>query len=253
MASQNRQKKGNHRSISAKSKPSIKNRFIASILIALCLLIIGYSARAFRADLLHWEAHYIQTSWIERREYPTEEELAKSQELYQKALEWQPNYPAYHDALAYLFRLEMLITSDPTEYERLGRESIANNKAALKNRPIWPSSYSQIVLVKGLLGEFDDEWHEYYLKAFELGPWGEVNLVQIAEAGIMYWPWLEEGKQNIAFTSLLRAIEFDRSHAAYLRATMDTHARTAVICQRIEITEARLPQSDRAIPRNLCN
>ena len=232
---------------------SWKSRFVVILLMALCLLAISYSAREFRADLLHWQAHYIQKSWTERREFPTVEELEKSQALYKKALEWLPNYPAYHDALAYLLRLEMLITSDPIEYDKLAQESIANNKSALKYRPIWPTSYSQIVIVKSLLGEFDEEWHDYYIQAFELGPWDEVNLIQLAEAGIMYWPWMEENYQEITITSILRTIDYDRNNIEYVRDTMDTYNRLEDICLLISQQDLALPISGRGIPRNLCS
>lgn len=231
---------------------SWKSRCIVILLMILCLLVITYSSREFRADLLQWEAHYIQKSWTEREELPTTEELEKSQALYRKALEWLPNYPAYHDALAYLLRLEMLTTSDPIEYEVLARESISHNKAALKYRPIWPASYSQIVIVKSLLGEFDEEWYEYYRKAFELGPWDEVNLIQLAEAGIMYWPWLQKEYQEITITSILRVINYDRAHIAYLRKKMDTYVRTEEICALISENKLVLPLSGRQMPQSFC-
>lgn len=233
--------------------PSTKGKIIASLLIVLCVGIIGYVAREFRADLLYWEAHYMQKHWTETGGYPPLDELQEAKQLYQTALKWVPGYPAYHDSLAYLLRLEMSLTPDPAEYERLGHESIRNNQIALENRPIWPSSYSQMAIVKSLLGEFDQDWLDYYQTAFEMGPWEEVNLVQITEAGMMRWPYLVESQQQIAITSLLRALQYNRDHSIYIRQVMDTYARTEIICAILLESNATLPETGQTLPRNLCN
>ena len=232
-----------------------KLQYLRVFFIASAVVLVFLSSLSFRellADILHWEVHYMQKHWAQQEGYPPETEILHGLENYRKALVWMPDYPAYHESLAYLLRLRMHYLADPDEYVETGELSIQHSKSALENRPLWPYGYSQIAIVKGQLGQFDDEWLTYYREAMARGPWDLVNLMQIFEAAMMRWPILKPEDREIGLTALLRVLAFDWRHTPYMRSIMDNFARTNDVCGIIEAEELRVAETNRTVRRELC-
>ena len=224
----------------------------AVALIGLCGLVIAISAIQFRADFLSWEAHYLRQSWERVGGLPPLDSVERAQSLYQRALEFRPGYPDYHLSLAYLYRLAVFHHhQDPETFERLARESLHHNRMAQLQRPTWSYSYSQAVVVKNYLGEHDAEWHEMFAMAWATGPWDDINLVQLAEAGIMRWPFIDATQRQITLTALVRANRFSRGNTSYLQEIAQTYGRLATLCTALadfDIVEAQ----GSALPRGFC-
>jgi hypothetical protein len=231
--------------------PTLATRSLALLLILICAASLLYAASNFRNDLLYWEAHFMQQRWNQAGSLPDLEAIHRAQQLHRKALSWTPDNPAHLDSLVYLLRLELFHVIDTDTYIGMAREALAMSETARQQRPTWSYNYSQAALFKSMLGEYDDEWEWLLQQAWALGPWEEINLVQVAEAGILRWPSLNAEQRERTLTAMVRAMRHSRSSSDYLQAILQDYARKEPICAELATFDI-LTAGGRPLPRNFC-
>jgi hypothetical protein len=104
-----------------------------------------------------------------------------------KALELDPDHPAYLQRMGRLMLIR--VTMLPDEAESFGSRGRDYLQASLKVRPQWPSAWSDLALAKQMLGEYDATLNQAIINATVYGPW-EPD-VQIRLAGVAAAAWDE--------------------------------------------------------------
>ena len=137
------------------------------------------------------------------------------------ALEWDPDNPAYHQAMAdaYLLRLTR-VAGDRSKMAPYFEVALKHYFKAASLRPTWPFSHAGIVTAKHYLGRYDADFRHALSLASHYGPWELAVQDQLIVAGFRSWASLGESEREIIRGNLRRAHEWRPVQTATLLTSL---------------------------------
>ena len=137
------------------------------------------------------------------------------------AIEWDPDNPEYHQALADLYLLRLIRTpGDRTKMAPYFDVALKHYFRAAALRPTWPFAYSGIVTAKQQMGRYDADFMRAISLASHYGPWEMAIQHQLIAAGYRSWSALGETERALIRGNLRRAHEWRPDAAAALLASL---------------------------------
>ena len=121
-----------------------------------------------------------------------------------KALEWSPLNPAYKDAAARLLLLRLPQIARQEERQISILTAYRLYQRSVTERPEWPYALADLAYVKGILGQYDEEFSHSLSKAIQYGPWEPASLQRIAQTGLQGWQYLGTEDRQITATAISR-------------------------------------------------
>ena len=149
------------------------------------LLYIAYIAVCWGiADWHSEQATQIIERWRKGEEV-TKEQWVEAHTAIEQALSLDPKHPAYLHRMGRLYHIGMLPRLSSVQvFRERGELSKQYFRDAIAMRRSWPSTWSNLALVKRDLGEFDEEMDLAIEKAVTLGPWEPEVHRMIATTGL---------------------------------------------------------------------
>lgn len=137
------------------------------------------------------------------------------------ALEWDPDNPEYHQAMADAYLLRLIRTpGDRTKMAPYFDVALKHFFRAAALRPTWPFAYSGIVTAKQQMGRYDADFMRAISLASHYGPWEMAVQHQLIAAGYRSWSALGETERALIRGNLRRAHEWRPDEAAALLASL---------------------------------
>ena len=124
------------------------------------------------------------------------------------ALSYYPNRPEYLDSKGQL--LEYLVDLPGTsgkERKSTLRDVTEIYQTAIKQRPLWPYSWINLLNVKDKLGEIDGEYLKAFNRSNELGPWEPKIQMRLIRSGLKHWAKLQESQRQQTIMVIERAMK----------------------------------------------
>ncbi len=134
----------------------------------------------------------------------------------------------------YLHRLGRLVTIriviQPEQKEGLGRQGLDYFERALLVRRQWPATWSELAMLKHLLGEHDARFEEAIAKATKYGPWEPGVHRQITIVGTDSWQGLSDSTRLDVLGNIERGLSSPSkgASAAVVTAIKSSSPRVAV-------------------------
>lgn len=137
------------------------------------------------------------------------------------ALEWDPDNPEYHQAMAdaYLLRLTRA-AGDRSKMAPYFEIALKHYFKAAALRPTWPFAHAGIVTAKQHLGRYDADFRRALSLASHYGPWELAVQDQLIVAGFRSWPALGEPEREIIRGNLRRAHQWRPGQTATLLTSL---------------------------------
>jgi tetratricopeptide (TPR) repeat protein len=181
-------KKTNHFSL-----PAAKH----TLLIPVVLLLLWSAYLCFRwalADVLAEQVwHRLDKNQIATNSLNAEQ-WRKSRNWLEDSLQLHPNYSGNLELAEFFY---ITAANQPAELQdELGwhdnyEQALNYTRRALTIKPTWPFLWSELVLIKVNLQQFDSELTGAIERAVNLGPWEKSVQYDVALTGLDYWDNLE--------------------------------------------------------------
>ena len=152
------------------------------------------------------------------------------------ALEWDPDNPEYHQAMAdaYLLRLTR-VAGDRSKMAPYFDIALKHYFKAAALRPTWPFAHAGIVTAKQHLGRYDADFRRALSLASHYGPWELAVQDQLVVAGFRSWAALGEPEREIIRGNLRRAHEWRPVQTATLLTSLKL---AAPPCDQLQVNIA---------------
>lgn len=103
-------------------------------------------------------------------------------------------------------------------------------RAAVAARPSWPYTWAGLAHSKLELQEFDGEFDEALVQAFQLGPWRIGVNLELVEIGLNAWPYLNQVQRLAVLESARRSVSFGYAEAQNVLELAQGAGRLRVLC-----------------------
>ncbi|MCY1524480.1 hypothetical protein D9M68_594130 [compost metagenome] len=113
------------------------------------------------------------------------------------------------------------------------RAALDAYRAATVARPTWPYTWARLAHSKLYLQEFDDEFDQAMVRAFQLGPWRIGVNRELAEIGLSAWPQLNEAQRQATLESARRSLSFGNAEAQHLLEVAQRTGRLRLLCDSL--------------------
>lgn len=138
----------------------------------------------FSAGLADYQARTFQEDWQQKQTPPSIKAWRIAKEASETAVARHPlsENGEYLDRLGRInewLHFDKPVGDAVAQLTRSKAESLYEQ--AIAARPAWPNTYSQLAYVKAMQGELDNRFYEVAETAYQLGPWRNPTLVQLAE------------------------------------------------------------------------
>ncbi len=176
----------------------------ALALISLLIWLAGTAWQWGIADIYATQAKVHIKSWRKRGKSPNEQEWRKAEDNLVRALEYNPGFPPYLEALGELTLSRSLdFFLDDAEAGKLRQTALGYFREEVAKRPTWPFGWANILLVK-LANEESGEELAYSLRqAASLGGWDSKIQRIVTRAGFSGWSELDQSAKE----AVLRVFE----------------------------------------------
>lgn len=167
---------------------------VPALLLAATSIALTYFAASFGAASLYGSAiEQTQIRWKEQGTIspPSEEEIQNSKKLIDALLEIQPNHPYYLSLAASHYAWLSFLHQNP----ELLTNSINFESQALKNRPTWSQSYSQLARYAWQKQLGLNQISTYLQHAEQFDPHGPHSSKSYLEIGLAHWTQLSSSQQ----------------------------------------------------------
>ena len=162
------------------------------------------TARWGVADYYARQSEQIVGIWQKDLSLQTESSIREVIALDEQALSFAPRHRTYLYRLGQmhgaLYRISRIRNRDdgPLSLQYL-RDSIAV-------RPEWPLTWSELVLTKAAMGEYDAELHQAIVNSAKYGPWEPIVHHQLTRGGIGAYPQLPDKIQGVVRGNIQRGL-----------------------------------------------
>lgn len=185
------------------------------VVILVLALVFIMAGRYGVAELFAMSANGEMASWAKSKRSPTPEESQLVVNRFEWAIVLADLNPAHHEGLSRVefTRALQLQASDPLRLTYLESARLQIHRA-IALRPISAISWTNLLVIKRELHEYDVEFRHALHRAVELGPWEPELLPQLADVGLSAWSVMpaeeqaligqvfERGMQNQQWTML---------------------------------------------------
>ena len=188
-----------------------KQRLLLTAPVILLLTIACfYTIPIGIADLHAYSPRQHLEHWQSQGSMPSQAEVTAQLGNIEQALDWQPDNAEFHDIkglLNYYLAIHSYHDGDQHGYDSHLQASLQSYRNATQLRPNWPYSWANLALMKAAAATFDDEYRTAIHKATNLGPWENGVNINISEAGLIGWAFLDSATKAIVTDNLERTIK----------------------------------------------
>ncbi len=207
------------RSSSSVISPAGKG-LLAVILSVLFILLLS-SLAAIVADINAHQVARLEQRWTSNGVIPDGEQWQQARNYLDKALLLSPGHPDYLQASGRLSSWSFFIDSQhrgsvPFSAAGVGVEYF---RRAVHTRPYWPYAWSELVLLKAQLGQFDQEYVDAWQHARKLGANERPVAANLLSAGLGGWRLLDTAGRE-----MVREMFVDSLHS-YYKLALDSAVR----------------------------
>lgn len=172
-------------------------------------------------------------SWARDRATPSKPLLDAHIEFSNESLAWSPASARYKELQARLKLLQLSSISTVSELNELLDEGLALHRQAVKERPYWPLSWANIVYLKSLKKEYDQEFEQALIATLEYGPYESGALRRLGLAGIRGWGALSPDIEALVLTAFANSADIDARLSRIIRARLEDRALLETVCPRV--------------------
>ena len=136
---------------------------------------IGYASMQYNLA-----KNYLER-WTDTRTVSNQDNYQRAKTAINKALNRHPDNPVYQESLA-----SILVWGDYAGFESTEavEQALSTYKGVIRSRPLWPWAWSEWVMTKWRLEQYDEEMLRGLLRLEEVGPYiGAANLT-VVDAGL---------------------------------------------------------------------
>lgn len=197
---------------------------VALALVILCLWAVNRAARMGWASFQSIEARALLDRAMESKAPMRSLEWNRAREGFASAIQWDPDNPVYHQAMAdlYMQRLMRLpgARSNMKPYYEI---ALRHYFKAAALRPTWPYSHMGILTAKQHIGQIDADFKVAIAMATRYGPSEPAVQEQIISAGYQSWQALGETEHALILGNLRRAQQARPKQTAALLLQLKPH------------------------------
>ena len=201
------------------SPPSGKGlRRALALLTTVALAWVGYTAVRFGvADYVGLRANAEMALWEQGDSPLSAPAVATVQESLNTAIALMPESAEFRETLGNTWFARALLPDVKASYEErtadMGRAADAY-RAALARSPSSAYTWGNLMLAKGELGQFDEEFTNAMARAAALAPYEPTVQVMLVSAGLAGWNRLPEASRRIVAQTITRGWASNRDRLA---------------------------------------
>ncbi|WP_342245221.1 hypothetical protein [Pseudomonas sp. OTU5201] len=210
-------------------------RHLPPLVLVLSFVFLVAGAHMLLAGIASFQAEAFTNSWDKRGQEPSAGAWEVAHNAAQRAIRLYP--VADGDRLDRLGRIHSWKQfrqpyADPSA-QRSRRAALDAYRAATIARPTWPYTWARLAHSKLYLQEFDDEFEQAMVQAFQLGPWRIGVNRELAEIGLSAWPHLNQAQRQATLESARRSLVFGNAEALYLLEIAQRAGRIRELCDSL--------------------
>ena len=208
--------------MTSRAKSGGPARLLAALaLLLLCAWAVNQAARLGWASFQAIEARALLKRAMEGSGAMNAQNWSRARSGLLIALEWDPDNPEYHQAMADLYLLRLMrVQGDRSKMTPYFEVALQHFHRAAALRPTWPFSHAGIVVVKQQMGRIDADFKHALVMASRYGPWEAAVQDQLIVAGFGSWSALDEPAREIIRGNLRRAHQSRPQQSAALLAAL---------------------------------
>jgi len=186
-------------------------KYLLVIPCFLLIVVIKISASWGLADVENQKARVYLKHWVNDANSFSTEDWDKAYSYVKSALEKDPYNPELLSLMGNVYEwnsFQSYNQSQNNQFQNNQNRKLALDyyRNAVELRPQWPYTWSDIVLLKYKMSEFDQEFQLALNNATELGPW-EPNVQKIiSEVGLSSWNELEHSQRITIVENIRRGV-----------------------------------------------
>lgn len=217
-----------------------------SKVITLCTLtvfvfLLYWVSSAGLANISYLRAYHYLDRWHNEGKQSTPDEIQDALKYIQRANALHPNHPHYLNTYASVLLWESDSLTNAQE-QKAGYQAVLDlYERSAKLRPLWPNTWSAMVMVKWRLNEFDEQMQHYVERADVLGPFSpkvHEDLVQIGFALRQRDPFTQ---YDFFKRHLLRGLKDGKSRGSILEQ-VKIHNASIITCRWLSQAEQLPPR-----------
>jgi len=161
------------------------------------------------ADLRAFEARTLMLRFESARRPPATADWTRARESLREANALDPRQPAYVESIGRLYHARALPLPPAEPLARdYAAQALDYYRQSLARRPGSPYAWANVALMKGRVGDLDEEFHAALKNADALGPWEPDVQIAVADAGLSNWAQLGEESRAAVRASASRALQW---------------------------------------------
>lgn len=173
-----------------------KKSLLSGVILFLGLFLF-LALRNGVAQLFLLSARSDMDVWVAEKRNPSEAEVATVKSELSWALRIANENSAAHEAMTHISLFHASSIVDEQQRLQVLREGLQAVRIALASNPVSPYLWTNLLLLKRGLGEYDAEFQHALHRAVELGPWEPTAQLAQADVGLSAWSFLSAEEQEL--------------------------------------------------------
>ncbi len=191
----------------------VARAFVISILIATTCISFQWMLGDFYGERIALSIE----QWGKDRSSPSESVLTDHLEFSKQSIKWSPSNPRYKELRARLLIMQAAYLSGNQEVFSSLEQMLDLHREAIQERPQWPFSWANLVVVKGLKQEVDDEYRQALYNAMSYGPYEAGAIQRIARSTANNWDLMDAEEENLIYRAIANGVQIDSRLARNLK------------------------------------
>ncbi len=199
----------------------------------LLLALAGSSFLALLADINAHQAKRLERRWEQSGSVSNFSQLTSARVSLEFAERLSFDHPDYLQALGRLSSWSFFVSDDAFRKFEV-RKGLTSFRAALKARPYWSYGWSELLLLKAMLGEVDDEFAKAFSAVWSTGSNEPKALLNLVNASLGSWSRLSDDHQRETREAFLRLMALSNSFSREAIDISVGHGLGSVMCNGLE-------------------
>jgi hypothetical protein len=176
---------------------------VLGLISVLLWLICVATLRGF-SNFLVTQAQYDMQHWVDKE--LTLDEWTSTQITLKRALQLEPYNPDFLEMMGNVYYWKSKVSTTTPQIIIARQQALDYFYKAIEQRAVSAFTWTNIIIMKGFLGQYDAQFVKALEQAMIFGPWEPFVHQTIAEIGLLAWDRLSEKGQSIVIMAVERGI-----------------------------------------------
>jgi hypothetical protein len=186
---------------------SFAKKSLPWVAVAFLCLILFLALRNAGAQLFLLSARADMDAWSTQQRSHSASESSSIMSQLEWAVRLADADPTTHENIARLSLIRATSISDVEQRRQVLQQGVTEIHIALALSPASPYRWTQLLMLKRELGEYDAEFRYALHRAVELGPWEPTLLVAQADVGLSAWDAMPPEEQALIQQVFVRGLQ----------------------------------------------